>query len=286
MSNSTSAGLPTISEMVTFINNQELTLKIEDHVSMTGKTHHNLVVYFKPFHGKYYNWIRRYNGASSSPRTKNDHPGQNRIYLQIERRKTISCNLGGPLSPRNPDKDVLLSNSVYGCFKSGNRLKRYYSTPINVKYISNMVPKDNWVVYRRYLYDDRIDGKYSMNQNASPNRLQSIGRGFGKTVFLLRPQDAAKGYFVLRQDVIIIPMGHDHISEKTGEHILPCSGLRILYKTKYYGNNDTIDNIMNMYNGMRIRMSLKYVFSPESDMYESFKTSNIISRAGNIISKK
>ena len=65
MSNSTSAGLPTISEMVTFINNQELTLKIEDHVSMTGKTHHNLVVYFKPFHGKYYNWIRRYNGEKS-----------------------------------------------------------------------------------------------------------------------------------------------------------------------------------------------------------------------------
>ena len=73
MSNSTSAGLPTISEMVTFINNQELTLKIEDHVSMTGKTHRNLVVYFKPFHGKYYNWIRRYNGASSSPRTKNEY---------------------------------------------------------------------------------------------------------------------------------------------------------------------------------------------------------------------
>ena len=47
MSNSTSVGLPTISEMITFINNQELTLKIEDHVSMTGKTHHNLVVYFK-----------------------------------------------------------------------------------------------------------------------------------------------------------------------------------------------------------------------------------------------
>lgn len=36
MSNSTSVSLPTISEMVTFINNQELTLKIEDHVSMTG----------------------------------------------------------------------------------------------------------------------------------------------------------------------------------------------------------------------------------------------------------
>lgn len=286
MSNSTSAGLPTINEMVTFINNQELTLKIEDHVSMTGKIHRNLVVYFKPFHGKYYNWIRRYNGDSSSPRTKNDHPGQNRIYLQIERRKTIMGNLGGPQSPQNPDKDVLLSHSVYGCFKSGNRLKRYYSMPINVKYISNMVPKDNWVVYRGYLHDDRIDGKYSMNKNASPNRLQSIGRGFGKTVFLLRPQDAAKGYFVLRQDVIIIPMGHDYISEKTGEHILPCSGLRILYKTKYYGYKDTVDNIMNMYNGMRIRMSLKYVFYPESDMYESFKTSNIISRAGNIISKK
>ena len=285
MDEHTSAGLPTLQEMSDFINNQELTLKIEDHVSMTGKTHHNLVVYFKPFHGKYYNWIRRYNGTSDSNRTKNDHPGQNRIYLQIERRKSSSCSMGGPLSPLNLVKGVLSSTCVYGCYKSGNALKRYYSTPIDVKTNSNMIPKSNFVVYRGYLYDDRIYGKYSMNQNAKPNRLQSIGRGFGKTVFLLRPQDAAKGYFVLRQDVIIIPMGHGYISEKTGNEI-PYSELRILYKTKYYGGADTADNIMNMYNGMRIRLSLRYTIPPSSDMHESFKTSNIISGRGNIISKK
>lgn len=65
MDEHTSAGLPTSSEMMQFINAQELRIAIEDHVSAKGITHKNLVVYFKPFHGKYYNWIRRYNGSEN-----------------------------------------------------------------------------------------------------------------------------------------------------------------------------------------------------------------------------
>lgn len=49
--------LPTEEEMEAFINNQDITLKIDKH---NGR--YNLVCYFTPFKGKYLNYIRVFNG--------------------------------------------------------------------------------------------------------------------------------------------------------------------------------------------------------------------------------
>lgn len=258
MDEHTSAGLPTSSEMIQFINTQELRIAIEDHVSAKGITHKNLVVYFKPFHGKYYNWIRRYNGSENGWTRKVDNPGGHRIYLQIERRRTI--NNGGSCVP----------HKIYGIFKKGHKFTKTNSDSIDLKSEGGVNRSRSFVVFREYtgdygIYFDQNSTVWILPSPKTSYRLRSRGCSFGQTVFLLRPMDAAKGYFVLRQDVEVF-------GNKDHETLL---GLNLFY--------DKGASFMHLYYGMRIGMVLGPTGNTEIDgggVEYAYSYSNIINRSG------
>ena len=56
-----SCALPTEQELKDFFANLNMHLAVEDHVGMSGGRQKNLVLYFKPFRGKYLNYIRCFN---------------------------------------------------------------------------------------------------------------------------------------------------------------------------------------------------------------------------------